>query len=107
MRRRSAYLFVVVAMTTSASAPRASDGVGPQRTSADRLCDSYGPGFVPSGTAGNCVKVKERLRVEPHGRRGLSPLDNGSAYAPLPLQDEGALPAHLRLNGGFGGAGLR
>jgi hypothetical protein len=50
--------------------------------------------------------VQERLRVEPHARRALSPF-GGSAYAPLPLRDEGTMPAHLRLNGGFGGAGLR
>jgi hypothetical protein len=70
------------------------------------LCASYGPGFVPGEAPGQCIKVEERLRVEPHARRALSPLDAPSAFAPLAVQ-EGTLPAHLRLNGGFGANGLR
>lgn len=107
MRRPSAsFLLVAAAITASASAGLAGEGAS-SRTTAEKLCDSYGPGFVPSGAPGTCVKVQERLRVEPHARRALSPLDGGSAFAPLPMRDDGALPAHLRLNGGFGRAGLR
>ena len=107
MQRQAAYLFVAVAVTASSGSAFAVDATHPHRTPAEKLCDSYGPGFVPAGAPGNCVKVQERLRVEPHGRRGLSPLDGAAAFAPLPMQDEGTLPAHLRLNGGFGESGLR
>jgi hypothetical protein len=107
MHRPSAYLLLVAAGVTAAAQCGLAGDASQSRTSAEKLCDSFGPGFVPSGTPGNCVQVQERLRVEPHARRALSPLDGGSAFAPLPLSDDGTLPAHLRLNGGFGRAGLR
>ena len=107
MHRQAAYLFVAVVVTASTGSAFAGDALHPRRTPAEKLCDSYGAGFVPAGAPGNCVKVQERLRVEPQSRRALSPFDGASAFAPLPMQDDGALPAHLRLNGGFGESGLR
>ena len=74
---------------------------GAARAKADRVCAGYGPGFVSAGPPGQCVKVEERLRVERNARRGMSAWDAPPAFAPLGA-DDGAMPAHLRLNGGFG-----
>ena len=47
-----------------------------------------------------CAPPMERLRVDPRARRDISPWGSTDA---LPAQpDEGALPARLRLDGGYG-----
>lgn len=74
---------------------------GNARAGADRRCAGFGPGFVAGADPGQCVKIEERLRVKRDALRSLSPWEAPNAFAPLPSGD-GAMPAHLRLNGGFG-----
>jgi hypothetical protein len=105
MPRSSACCILAFATLFAGTAVAAETG-RTRQTPAEKLCDSYGPGFVPAGAPGNCVKVQERLRVEPQARRGLGPFDAPAAFAPLPTQTA-PLPAHLRLNGGFGEGGPR
>ena len=69
------------------------------RARADRLCAAYGPGFVAS-SLGQCGRVEERLRVNRNPARGMSAMDAPMGFAPLASGD--SMPAHLRLNGGFG-----
>ena len=105
MPRPTACLLAATAALWAGAAMAAE--TGRVRQSPDqKLCDSYGPGFVPAGAPGNCVKVQERLRVEPQARRGLGPFDGPTAFAPFPQQG-GHFPAHLRLNGDFGIGRLR
>ena len=85
---------------TSARAGETAPSVA-ARAKADKVCSSYGPGFVSAGAPGQCVNVEERLRVERNARRAMSPWDAPAAFAPLGAGD-GAMPAHLRVNGGFG-----
>jgi hypothetical protein len=81
----------------------AAAGEDPERARADQLCASYGQGFVAGHAPGQCVKVQERLRIDPNGHRGLpGGEDMPTAFAPI---EDGPLPARLRLNGGFGAAG--
>jgi hypothetical protein len=105
MPRLSACLFAATTALWAGAASAAETG-RVRQTPAEKLCDSYGPGFVPAGVPGNCVKVQERLRVEPQARRALGPFDAPPAFAPFPPQGA-SLPAHLRLNGGFGVGRLR
>ncbi len=68
------------------------------REKANQICASYGPGFVAGSAPGQCVRVQERLRVEPHARRAA--LDE---YAPVySSASDGPMRDRLRLNGGFG-----
>ncbi len=74
---------------------------GSPRERADRVCAEFGPDFVAGDAPGHCVRVEQRLRVERNARRDMSPWDAPPAFAPLDSA-AGALPARLRLNGGFG-----
>ena len=73
------------------------------RDKANQICASYGPGFVAGPGTGHCVKVQERLRIEPHGRRAAveEPGMAFFSFQDAPLRDR------LRLNGGFGNASVR
>ncbi len=73
------------------------------RDKANQICASYGQGFVAGPGPGHCVKVQERLRVEPHARRAALDEPGTGFYAAqdAPMRDR------LRLNGGFGGASVR
>ena len=78
----------------------AGDTAEQQRTRADQLCASYGQGFVAGDAPGQCVKVHERLRIDPNARRSMSGGDEmPTAFAPI---EDGPMRAHVRLNGGFG-----
>ena len=108
--RTSVHPFILCASLIWLLAPVATafagEANGPNaRARADDICSGYGPGFVAGAMPGHCVKVEERLRVERNVRRDLAPWDTPSTFAPLGPND-GAMPAHLRLNGGFG-AGQR
>ena len=80
----------------------ADDSANETRARADALCASYGQGFVAGNAPGQCVKVEERLRIQPNARRGLSSSDFPTAFAPF---EDGPMRAHVRLNGGFGAGG--
>ena len=73
------------------------------RDKANQICASYGQGFVAGAGTGHCVKVQERLRVDPHGRRAAleEPGMGFFSFQDAPLRDR------LRLNGGFGNASVR
>ncbi len=73
------------------------------RDKANRICASYGQGFVAGPAPGNCVKVSERLRVAPSARRAGSdePMQGFVSVQDAPLRDR------LRITGGFGGASIR
>ena len=73
------------------------------RDRANQICASYGQGFVAGPGPGHCVKVQERLRVEPHARRAALDEPGTGFYAvqDAPMRDR------LRLNGGFGSASVR
>jgi len=73
------------------------------RDKANRICASYGQGFVAGPTPGHCVKVEERLRVAPAARH--TRLDE-SAGGFVSAQDA-PLRDRLRVNGGFGGGTIR
>ena len=94
----SPLLFLLPGLMVSASAQET--WVDP-REQADRLCASYGPGFVAGHAPGQCVKVEQRLRVEPNAPRPASGVVPPSAFAPM--SDQPAKP-QLRINGGFGAA---
>ena len=81
---------------------RAQDLQAP-RDKANRICASYGQGFVAGPTPGHCVKVEERLRVAPAARH--THLDE-SAGGFVSAQDA-PLRDRLRVNGGFGGGTIR
>jgi hypothetical protein len=73
------------------------------RDRANQICATYGQGFVAGPGPGHCVKVQERLRVEPHARRAAleDPGTGFSSFQDAPMRDR------LRLNGGFGSAAAR
>jgi len=95
-------LLVLAACAFGAPAAMAQDLQNP-RDKANQICASYGQGFVAGPGPGHCVKVQERLRVEPHARRAAleEPGMNFSSFQDAPLRDR------LRLNGGFGNASVR
>ena len=74
------------------------------RNRANRLCESYGRGFVAGHAPGHCVKVQERLRVEPHRRQVLSEQEAAPLFS---ATQDAPLRNRLRLNGGFGTAAIR
>ena len=74
------------------------------RDKANRLCASYGRDFVAGHGPGHCVKVQERLRVEPDRHRLMSEQDAAPVFAPA---QDSPLRNRLRLNGGFGAAAMR
>ena len=84
-------------------AARAQELADP-RDKADRLCASYGRGFVAGRAPGHCVTVQERLRVEPHRRQVMSETYGAPVFAPA---QDAPLRNRLRLNGGFGTAAIR
>jgi len=86
---------IFIAAVTQAAA---QDVYSAPRQTADRLCESYGPGFVPGHQPGSCVKVEQRLRVAP-ARNHAAPSPPPTAFAPM--QDIPARP-QLRLQGSFG-----
>ena len=73
------------------------------RDKANQICASYGPGFIAGSGPGHCVKVQERLRVEPRARHMTldDSAPNLSSFQEAPLRDR------LRVNGGFGNAAVR
>jgi hypothetical protein len=95
-------LLALAACAAGAHAAQAQDLQDP-RNKANQICATYGPGFVAGRAPGHCVKVQERLRVEPNARRAA--LDEAppqfSSYQDAPMRDR------LRLNGGFGAANAR
>jgi len=74
------------------------------RDKANRLCASYGRDFVAGHGPGHCVKVQERLRVEPHRRQVLSEQEAAPLFS---VTQDAPLRNRLRLNGGFGTAAIR
>lgn len=66
-----------------------------------QTCASCGPGFIPGSAPGYCIKVQERLRVQPDARRAMSPFAESYGFESMRSPD-GTVPAHVRLNGGFG-----
>jgi len=74
------------------------------RDKADRLCASYGRGFVAGHAPGHCVTVQERLRVEPDRHRVMSNQDPAPMFS---ATQDAPLRNRLRLNGGFGTAAIR
>ena len=89
---------IFIAVVTQATA---QDVYSAPRENAERLCDSFGPGFVPGHQPGSCVKVQQRLRVAP-ARNHHAPAPPPTAFAPM--HDSPARP-QLRLQGSFGVAG--
>ncbi len=73
------------------------------RDKANRICASYGHGFVAGHMPGHCVKVQERLRVAPSARHSRleEPTQGFFASQDAPLRDR------LRVNGGFGNTTIR
>ncbi len=47
-----------------------------------------------------CAQVEERLRLDPRGRRDISPWGAVNSFAPI--GEGGISPAHQRLDGGYG-----
>ena len=74
------------------------------RNRANRLCESYGRGFVAGHAPGHCVKVQERLRVEPNRPQALVSQEAAPVFSPA---QDAPLRNRLRLNGGFGTASVR
>ena len=95
-------LLALAVCAFAAPAAMAQDLQNP-RDKANQICASYGPGFVAGPGPGHCVKVQERLRVEPHARRAAldEPGMGFSSFQDAPMRDR------LRLNGGFGSASAR
>ncbi len=99
--RLSAWFLVVVGAACVAGAPMANaQELRGLREKNHKICASYGPGFAAGDGAGHCVKVLERMRIEPSGRRSLSDFDPPMVYAPL---QEEPLRGRVRVNGGFRG----
>jgi hypothetical protein len=59
-------------------------------------------GFSGGVRQTHCLHVEERLRVDPRARRDMSPWGATNAFTPLPPQQDGAMAAHLRLDGAYG-----
>ena len=74
------------------------------RNRANRLCESYGRGFVAGHAPGHCVKVQERLRVEPNRPQALVSQEAAPVFSSV---QDAPLRNRLRLNGGFGTASVR
>ena len=74
------------------------------RDKANRLCASYGRDFVAGHGPGHCVKVQERLRVEPNRPQALVSQEAAPVFSPA---QDAPLRNRLRLNGGFGTASVR
>ena len=74
------------------------------RDRANRLCASYGRGFVAGDAPGHCVKVQERLRVELERHHPMPYQDAAPVFAPA---QDAPMRNRLRLNGGFGTAAIR
>jgi hypothetical protein len=74
------------------------------RARANRLCESYGRGFMAGDAPGHCVKVQERLRVEPNRPQALVSQEAAPVFSPA---QDAPLRNRLRLNGGFGTASVR
>ena len=74
------------------------------RNRATRLCESYGRGFVAGHAPGHCVKVQERLRVEPNRPQALVRQEAAPVFSSV---QDAPLRNRLRLNGGFGAASIR
>ena len=96
------FLALGLACAGGLQAARAQELADP-RDKANRLCASFGRGFVAGHAPDHCVKVQERLRVEPHARRAAleDPGTGFSSFQDAPMRDR------LRLNGGFGSAAAR
>lgn len=71
-----------------------------RNAAADPACPGQGQVAQQRGLPEPCGHVEERLRVDPRARREMSPWGGANAFAPMP--ESGAMPAHQRLNGGFG-----
>ena len=97
------FLALGLACAGGLQAARAQELADP-RDKANRLCASYGRGFVAGHAPGHCVKVQERLRVEPN--RPQAPVSQEAAPVFSSVQDA-PLRNRLRLNGGFGTASVR
>jgi len=97
------FLALGLACAGGLQAARAQELADP-RDKANRLCASYGRGFVAGHAPGHCVKVQERLRVEPDRRHGMSEPNLGPVFAPA---QDAPMRNRLRLNGGFGTAAIR
>ena len=103
--RPYAYGFLALGLACAGGlqAARAQELADP-RDKANRLCASYGRGFVAGHAPGHCVKVQERLRVEPNRPQAM--VGQGAAPVFSSVQDA-PLRNRLRLNGGFGTAAVR
>ena len=86
---------IFIAAVTQAAA---QDVYSAPRDHAEKLCASYGPGFVPGTQPGSCVKVEQRLRVAP-ARNHAAPSPPPTTFAPM--QHMPTRP-QLRLQGSFG-----
>ena len=101
--RSCRYRLLALAACAFAAPPAMAQDLQNPRDKANRICASYGQGFVAGPGPGQCVKVQERLRVEPHARRAAldEPGTGFSSFQDAPMRDR------LRLNGGFGSASAR
>ncbi len=92
------YCLIPIIVIAATSAALAQDVYSAPRENAERLCESYGPGFVPGHQPGSCVKVEQRLRVAP-AARNQAVLPPPTSFAPM--HDVPQRP-QLRLQGSFG-----
>jgi hypothetical protein len=86
-----------VALSTGSMAAQ-----GSSRLQEEQDCPPFGQGAIAGPRQGPCFKVEERLRVDPQSRRGLSPWELPPSML-TGADEDGPMPAHLRLNGGYGG----
>ena len=93
------HCLVPIILIAGTSAAIAQDVYSAPREHAERLCESYGPGFVPGRQPGSCVKVEQRLRVAPAARNHQAAAPPPTAFSPM--QDAPQRP-QLRLQGSFG-----
>ena len=101
--RSCCYRLLALAACAAGAQMAAGQELLAPRGKANQICASYGPGFVAGSGPGHCVKLQERLRVEPHARRAA--LDERPTIL-SPVQDA-PLRDRVRLNGGFGAAVAR
>ena len=103
MTRSCRYRLLALAACAFGAPAAMAQNLQNPRDKANQICASYGQGFVAGPGPGHCVKVQERLRVEPHARRATleEPGMGFSSFQDAPLRDR------LRLNGGFGNASVR
>ncbi len=100
------YAFVLLALSFAfmgAWRTAIAEDFADPRARANRLCESYGRGFIAGDAPGHCVKVQERLRVEPDHRHVMSDPYGAPVFAPV---QDAPLRNRLRLNGGFGPAAV-